>query len=178
VGAAGKFFPQNARADHIPGAGSGKFTRPPRRWWMEMGETPQGALMAKWVGLSFQSGDYSQVDAHLEWRFPHPTITAADPYWLLQWQLEWNGLNDANAGYRVRIRWSYHEDGTEWGYWPWEPQYWSSLAAEGNRQFMHWSLWNFINATQFKNGGFDSSQWVRVTTWAEMPDFHPYRTRP
>lgn len=145
---------------------------------MQVGNTPQGALMAKWVGYSGLSELHEWVGDQLHWIFPHPSITTDDPHWLIAWRLQWNGLTNALARYTVRLRWSYHEAGTEWGYYDAPNSAWDATLSSGGTLAFSSATWNVIDPVEFEDGGSVTNQILKRATWAQMPEFHPYRTRP
>ena len=175
---AGKVFPQANRQDHIDTNTYTNFSIPPHRWWMKVGVDPVGTLMAKWVGYEGLSELVFQDGLQLHWKFLHPTITVDDPHWLIAWRLEWNGLTTAAARYVVKLRWSYHEAGVELGWYdPFASGWFATLSTGGTEVFVD-TNWNVTSPALFSNGGTTTFQSLKRSTWAQEPDFHPYRTRP
>jgi len=178
MGRAGKHFPNNCRQDYRDGLTVDEFNGPARNCWMTIGSNPQGALMAKWVGVSILSELYEQVGTQLHWRMPHPSITTDDPHFLIAWTVVFNGAAPPNERYVVRLRFSYHEAGTEWGFYNLVAGAWNFVLSSGGTVLFIPGTWTFTTFAQFRNGGSTTEQSIRRATWAENPDFHPYRTRP
>jgi len=134
--------------------------------------------MVKWIGVSLISELNEWIDTRLEWLFPHPSITTDDPHFLLKWQLTWNGVTTPSAAYRPVLTWEYHEAGTTWGTYNMGNLAWANFLDNGGTFSFVAGTWSVITPAQFTNAGSTTFQKLRRATWAENPDFHPYRTRP
>lgn len=134
--------------------------------------------MTKWVGYAGRSELWVQDDLWLTWKFPHPSITTDDPHWLLKWTLEWNGVTNANAGYRVTMLFEYWEAGTKWGTFPMGHLAWVNFLDFGGLYTFVSGNWSVTTPAQFANGGTNPFQSLRRGLWNQNTDFHPYRTRP
>lgn len=169
-----RYYPRHIRQD-IALLGIVGWNPPRKMKWKATTTASQGTLAAPWLGTEIISdiGDNETDPDKIFYTFNHPTVS--DNFIKLIWSLKpQTGTNPHLVRPNVSIVCEFWYHGTKYG--DFESRFNSEWCLLPGLLSMQWDLWtHLIDTTKFRR--IDESR-IYASSWAEQPEYHPYRADP